>query len=115
MSSSRSSLVLRPSSRPMTWNSSKAALRFFGPFGQELGAGHLAHLVADDEHGHRDVLIGQLAEHRQSRGGRRGADHPEILAEPPAEIVAQGPRDPEIVAPAPRDPGVIVDREQDRM
>jgi len=73
--------------------------------GQELGAGHLAHLVADDEHGHRDVLIGQLAEHRPSRGGRRSADHPEILAEPPAEIVAQGPHDP----------GVIVDREQDRM
>ena len=73
--------------------------------GQELGAGHLAHLVADDEHGHRDVLIGQLAKHRQSRGGRRGTDNPEILAEPPAEIVPQGPHDP----------GVIIDREQDRM
>ncbi len=60
----------------MTWNSSKAALRFLahsvalhqehplGPrvhavrAGEELDAGHLAHLVVDDEHGHRDVLIG---------------------------------------------------------
>ena len=62
-------------------------------------------LMVDDEHGHRDVLIGQIAQHRQSRGGRRGTDNPEILAEPPAEIVPQ----------CPHDPRVIIDHEQDRM
>jgi hypothetical protein len=64
------------------------------PAGEELGAGHLGHLVVGDEHGHRDVLIGQLAQHRQSRGGRRGTANPEILAEPPAEIIPQCPHDP---------------------
>ena len=73
--------------------------------GEEFDAGHLAHLVVDDEDGRCDVLMGQLAQRRQSRGGRRGTGNLEVLAEPQAEIVPHRPHDP----------GVIIDHEQDRM
>ena len=71
--------------------------------GEEVDAGHLAHVVVDDEQRHGLVLVGQLAQHRQTRGGRRLTDDAEVLAEPPAEIV------PERV----HDPGVVIDHEQD--
>jgi hypothetical protein len=51
------------------------------------------------------MLIGQLAQRRESRGSRRGADNTEILAVPPPEVVPQ----------CPDDAGVIVNHEQDRM
>jgi hypothetical protein len=75
-----------------------------GP-GEKVDAGHLAHLVVDDEQGDRHLLAGQFAQHLQSRGGRRGTDHAEVLAEPPAEIMPE----------CPHDPGVIIDHEQHGM
>ena len=71
--------------------------------GQEVDPGHLGHVVVDDEQRHRLVLAGQLAQRRQSGGGRRLADDAEVLAEPPAEIVAERVHDP----------GVVIDHEQD--
>jgi hypothetical protein len=59
--------------------------------------------VADDEQRHGFVLVGQFAQRRQSRGGRRLGDDAEVFAEPPAEIV------PERV----HHPSVVIDHEQD--
>ena len=71
--------------------------------GEDVDAGHLGHVVVDDEQRHRLVLVGQLPQHRQSGGGRRLTDDPKVCAEPPAEIVSEGVHHP----------GIVIDHEQD--
>ncbi len=71
--------------------------------GQEVDSGHLAHLVIGDEQCHRLAPAGHLAQPRQPGGGRRLTDDPEVLAEPPAEIVAERVHHP----------GLVIDHEQD--
>jgi hypothetical protein len=57
--------------------------------GEEVDPWHLGHVVVDDEQGHGYALVGESAQRRQSRGGRRLADDAEVPAEPPGEIVLE--------------------------
>ena len=71
---------------------------------QEADSGHLAQVVVDDEQRHGFVLVGQLAQHRQSCGRRRLTDDAKVFAESPAEILSQRVHHP----------GVVIDHEQHR-
>ena len=72
---------------------------------QEVGSGHVAHVVAHDQQGDGVVLVGEPAKHGQARRRRVLADHAEICAEPAGEIL------PERV----HDPRVVIDHEQHRL
>jgi len=70
---------------------------------QELDPGHRAQVVIDDEQRHQVAGAGQLAQCRQPGVGGRLADDPEVLTEPPVEVLPQRGGDP----------GIAIDHEDD--
>ena len=64
---------------------------------QEVDAGHLGHVVVDNQQRNLLMLVGQLAERREPSQGRRLTDDAKVLTEPSAEIVLEGLHHPRVV------------------
>jgi hypothetical protein len=69
---------------------------------EEVDPGHLAHAVVGDQQRHRLVLARQVPQRRQTGGGGRFGDDPEVFPESPAEVVVE----------CAHDPGIVIDHEQ---